>query len=235
MKAQFAVNGKTWTGEQGGTMTETVWPAVAYVEGDTIIKGQTYKKMMELSFAGSVRRPTYIGAIREDETGKVFAVEAESATEELAMDFGLEVGDTWTVNGGRTVHKVMAVGSMSTGSGERRIQVVAEYDADDPSENGPLAILTEDIGYNCLLGQWHGWNRLGTWTQLQACYEQDACIFRAEEANWPDTFGLVDSLSPALSPQDNGRKTAYDMQGRRLELAPGRGIYIRDGRKTVRR
>jgi hypothetical protein len=70
----------------------TIFERIRNVDGDTIIQGQTFQKVLEstsLAFPGN-----YVAAVRSDSLGRVYVVPKDSASSLLLYDFSAQPGDT---------------------------------------------------------------------------------------------------------------------------------------------
>ncbi len=97
---------KIWDDAHGISYDELVSTTILKAEGDTIVGGETYKKIYERTYRHSPRillkngnRPSLFTLVREDD-GKIYFIENEGDTEgKLIFDFNLEEGEeveAWT-------------------------------------------------------------------------------------------------------------------------------------------
>ncbi len=81
------------------------------MKGDTVMLGNTYKKLYETNYDSIISTKTYIGAIRQDSDSKVYFVKENSfyfhsmfhpdftdSTEVMLYDFNIGIGDTVMVS-----------------------------------------------------------------------------------------------------------------------------------------
>jgi len=67
--------------------------------------------------------------------------------------------------------------------------------------------------------------------KLLSCYEDGKCIFTQKDFRSEPGVDRIEELSPALSKRE---EAIFDLQGRRLNAVPAKGLYIRDGKKYVK-
>ena len=215
------------------------------IEGGTLVGDNTWKKVYRIATRDGVESRELSGAMRETD-GKVYFLEGNSDQEGLQYDFSMQTGDeaNLTTRYGTDGWLMGMRQSVVLGSGETLTGYVYELLRKDPQHPREAYVAIEGLGgydgFSLLPFIGIETNTFDNTTEYLSCTLDGDVLATGQEIHElceqvATAYGRLDSLSPALSPQDNGRKTAYDMQGRRLELAPGRGIYIRDGRKTVRR
>lgn len=103
------------------------------------------------------------------------------------------------------------------------------YIVDEPGVGVP------DAGLECLESVGYSMDPFCTdrWftrsPRLESCQENEECIFKGKDFGTLIPLGV--SMPNALM-KDSGN-IYYDLQGRRINSHPARGIYIRDGRKVV--
>ena len=68
-----------------------------YIEGDTIMDGQSFKKMMYSEDTKEYRNTYFWGGVREDDKKVFFHPNRNNSNEELLYDFGASVGDELNV------------------------------------------------------------------------------------------------------------------------------------------
>ncbi len=103
------------------------------------------------------------------------------------------------------------------------------YIVDEPGVCVPDAGLEclESVGYSMdpfCTDRWFTWS-----PRLESCQENEECIFKGKDFGTLIPLGV--SMPNALM-KDSGN-IYFDLQSRRINSHPARGIYIRDGRKVV--
>ncbi len=85
----------------------------------------------------------------------------------------------------------------------------------------------ESVGYNIDPFCTDRWFTMSP--RLESCHEDGECVFKGKDFG---TFIPLDISTMTISVKDSGNNF-YDLQGRRINSLPVKGIYIRDGRKYV--
>ena len=222
-----------------------------YIEGDTLIGGNTWKKV----YANNYDQPvfSYYGAIRQ-EGEMVYGIAAEQDEPLLLYDFGLNVGDIlyWVekqLPGGKpkiyyiSKSAVLGVGHKITvedidtiqvnGQELRRITLKSMYIIKAPPTSSgsatafnPYYVWVEGIG--CEGGLFVSGRKIMDDCELY-CMMNDSVIFEYEDFHLP---GVTDGIQKYEQAVSQGGEI-FDLQGRRLQAAPAKGLYIRDGKKYL--
>jgi hypothetical protein len=233
---QMLSEGKSWlydyvhyesddeTGSGGG-YTRTVYPVSFTIKGDTVIASQHYSKLYRQIRDGVL---TYDSAVRE-EGQSVYRVPNEQTAEELLLSFDPDI-----INKNMTDYdKITTVKSDSIIVNGRRF-CRHRYGTEEWFEKSEI-IGVEGIGFyrnGLVLGM--NFERptcICDYMEFKACNVNGECIFTANDFNvGPITNGIttIQTSPRTVSP-------LYDLQGRRQDTAPRKGIYIRGGKKRVAR
>lgn len=219
----FLEEGKVWTYHYYNDMTGKDFYESKKVNGDTIIGGMNYKKIIDVATGN------YRYGMREDGR-KVYCIYAnyESNGEKLIYDFGLNVGDTFMLyDADETVDPsswatVVYVDTITVGNRAFRV----------------MDVRPNNMTYNSNwwvegIGGMHGIASSsllpGNYYTFSSCQLGGETILMHKDVR---TVGIRDQYNyyKALS---NGY--FYDLQGRRVDSPSRRGVYIRDGRKYIAR
>ena len=220
------------------------------IKGDTVIDGQTYKKVyrddicedkeMQITGIGSqgqesISKHRDIGTTRlyteflREEDKRVFARRANKNSEYLLYDFTLNAGNQLPggfPNSGSMISSIDVV--LAQGQYFRRFHL-------QPRNWGNYVLMwIEGVGhpsglFDSVMASLNDTKII----ELQSCYEDGECIFTKEDFdNLAVTAGMDDLYSPNMSDKTtNGR--CYDLHGRLLRGKPSKGLYIKDGRKRI--
>ena len=205
----FVVEGKTWD-----LMVKYQWlEGVEYIrrcelKGDTTINGIIYKKYYEDG--------TYGGAVRE--MGKKIFI-FNGSQEYLGYDFNLKKDDCIYIN-----ENCIVVVDDSIVSCGRKLKRLGLYRESDALRQANYWI--EGVGSlgGPQLPIYAGLNG-GVLISLIRCYVGNQDIYHNKE---------VKVVSPLpTSPIGRGTDAVYDLQGRRLNARPQRGLYIQGGKMRM--
>jgi len=155
-----------------------------YLDGDTLIEGKTYKKMIERT-PNNLQQPTsYLGAIRED-AGKVFARYTDygykGIGEFLLYDFTVKVGDTIrsTAPYGELSQKpvVWKIDTIELLTGEKRKRFIFRNGGSDWIE-----------GIGCVFGFFSQTEPAATSVSVShlVCYKQGGTAYYTDNSYCPD-------------------------------------------------
>ena len=244
----FVVEGKSWKyyikattswwdGKEAHWDTEYAYSTLT-IKGDTVVNGKEYKKVMHSSDkAFFYEVPEFIYGIIREEDRKVYmrfnypdiydSNEIEYFEEYLIYDFNLKVGDSFTVNYGVNDLNLKLISIEETDG--KRI-----YSFTTNSEYIPTMQWMEGAG-----------------GPYGLCMEQrtdvPTCIFCTRYTFLSLTCSLGDEVLCSFDDEGNvvlgveevkadvnKDKSVYDLQGRRLNVEPSHGIYIKDGKKVAR-
>ncbi len=218
--------GKTWVysyhhfdeeeTNDGTRYNEEIFDVTFSFQGDTIIGGLKYKRLIRCCN----QEINYYAALRE-EGMTLFCIYAETTNEFIIMEFNptkfenagyygifIDYKDTITVNEREFTRHVYE----STDEDYRLVGV-------------------EGVGFDgcgLVLGMT---NILPTcvcdYMDFKACYENGECIFTQEH------FHTTSDVN-ATHAKERNPSQFFDLQGRRLQNKPGKGVYVSKGRKMVR-
>ena len=228
--------GKLWKGEERDFSSKKFQCDYA-ISGDTTINGEAYKKCHKLSFRSiGSGQPVwqYIGALRE-ESKKVYAVDNGQTEEELLFDFGLQVGQTVQIGGGRFEKMVL---KETGGDGQLKLTDIDTVEGEDGStlrrfkfqllEKGATSpeihYWIEGVGTSNYPFSWNI-NVASSYTyQLYGCYEQDLPIY---VPNTPS------GIYQAKEEKATAPLPLLNLHGQRLAGKPRRGIYLQGSHKYM--
>ncbi len=239
----FLVEGKTWV-----TQLFNFHP-VGYVRthetrlsGDTIIDGIHFMRMYERSYLYGEEPPQEwiprIHLIGQDGTKLFYRYESMSGRPDswmfMDLDFMKAAGDSIMAeaySGKPWLFYIQSVSDtvMATSSDQQMRKCMHVKSAWHPYSDD---IWIEGVGSvtfgieNVVLGE-----SVGGFSQLVKCYVGDEVLYEHEFDKRTPSFITLD-ISTDYAPTQE-RRAFFDLQGRRVEGQPRRGLYIRDGRKTV--
>ena len=209
-----------------------VWDRFTYVlEGDTIIGGVTYKRLL---LDGK-----YVCGLREED-GRVY--KRGNNSEGLLYDFNAQPGDIFK-NDECSWMQVGQVRQVSVKGQNRRCLDMYYYSCiGDPEEGEELVVIggyyvadywIEGIGCTGYPHNLFWFDIIGNYPLLVSVYDGDKCIFDIEE------FGSIVATSVRDIPKATNERNIspdapiYDLQGRRLSAMPQKGVYIQNGKKKL--
>ena len=191
------------------------------IKGETEVRGVKYYNVYREE--GGVSKLDQLWREEGRRVYQLYGYGTSYEEERLMYDFGLDVGETVTVNGGFTM-SVTNVDLVKVSSGSFRRFTVR-------GDGSPLYWI-ESVGapmgidYPC--GQLFNDGRE---RKLLSCYEDGACIFTQDDFN---ASAFTDGIAGASTiGQVPASSCCFDLQGRRLNSQPRRGIYVKDGKKFV--
>ncbi|MBR2235719.1 MAG: hypothetical protein IJ892_11780 [Prevotella sp.] len=220
-----------------------------YIKGDTLIYNETWKKVF---FSKEGQEDSYFAAMRE-EGQKVYAIASGCDTPRLLYDFSLQVGDTpicisesklcgafdcliestesLNYDDWYTRMELKHIDVINVNGQERR-RFIFESDYSACSRklsdfSYPALVWVEGIG-SCG-GPFLSWSKPTPESRL-TCYLDGNVIFEDEDFYVP---GATDDINQHTSVYAFGKDEKYDLQGRRIDATPAKGVYIRNGRKQV--
>ena len=231
-----AVEGRRWEYGLAGTGEPVLRQ---WIEGDTIIGGQRYALLYEQR---GDDEPRLCGAMRESQCDfgwvdscKVYCYDLASQQEHLLMRQGMVSPEGYPPHTDKQqVYEPM------TGMDRTFTMALARNISSADHTYRVMHLLTaegdtlrwvEGIGYEerGLLSGADAANYT-----LLSCYDDETCIYStvtAEQPFIPDD--IKDLPTPSSLRHALSSSAVYDLQGRRLNGVPQRGVYIRDGRKVV--
>ncbi len=224
-----------------------------YIDGDTVIGGQSYKKVyetvktvdkqllytspaeaaqgMEEVVHQDVNTTTLHRLFLREADKKVYALNTRpssgaDATEYLLYDFSLAAGDKVPSEfpiAGTFISSVDTI--TAQGRYYRRYHLgPREYGGYEP-------LWVEGVGHPG--GPFNSISIMtndGAVYKLLSCYEDGECIFTYEDFNQP---GLTAGVEPPVTNVREPTGAVYDLLGRRLAAPPKKGVYIQDGKKIL--
>jgi hypothetical protein len=201
------------------------------LEGDTIMGGVTYKRLLS---GGKC-----ILGMREED-GRIYERGQDWNSEVLLYDFNAQPGDVFEDpddGSGSSWMQVEQVGQVDVGGQSRRCLIMYSYYMDPllgTIKGGYFAdYWIEGIG--CTGGPYFtSWYMMiGNKPLLLSCYDGDECIFDIEEFAGFVTTSVEDIPRAVHSRSVSPDAPIYDLQGRRLSATPQKGVYIQHGKKRV--
>ena len=192
------------------------------VDGDSIVDGKTCKKLLvDYRNLVEVVYPKYIVAYESN--GRVYRID-EDGERHPVMDMSLHKGDVfddinvvlkedYIVIDGVRRKRLMIDSGVDHTNGEY-IYYMVEGIGLNKDEFVSLGLIDENIFFHRLI----------------ACYDYGKCIFSATDFDKEDTSGMT--YHNVVLPTDN---SIYDLQGRtRRDIMKGE-IFIRNGKKYIKR
>ncbi len=161
-------------------------------EGDTILNGVNYKKLMETWNAPSDIW-TFHSAFREDESGKVFKNWGWDTEERLFYDFGLEQGDIFYFHLPHSSDSiplhVTAVDSVTLLNGEKRKRISLD---DNTNFEHWIEGIGSTNGVAFVAANW--WYIIDLYVDLNCYFEDDEEMYKHGnyETCWYTTVGIDD-------------------------------------------
>lgn len=184
------------------------------IMGDTLINEVRYSRLM---YCPEGRTPAYYSALREEGTA-VYCIDNGKTEERILQDFGVEYPSIYKWNGD-SIDYIQVRGSYYL----RHIYDV-KYDK----------IAVEGIGFQykgILYGMYPMYAAGYNYDFFLRCELNGKTIFTNDDFHpkivFPTAIQEVQTKKNAASPY-------YDLQGRRLQNKPGKGVYVSKGRKMVR-
>lgn len=250
----FAQNGKVWETQVGWIM-ENVYGN--YIDGDTLINGETWKKVYNYVFLPEWGC-TYYAAIR-DEGKKVYAIAKGSTKPRLLYDFNLKKGDILRcgVEGNafgcllekdekpdtllgfpfESYLRVDKIDTIKVRDLQFRRFTLTLLDAyKEYYRTGEASVLDNVVwveGVGSGAGPFSPWLPLPPRKSIfTSCCIGKTCIFG--DTDFYDAEVSV-SVNSILSKRKDNENNNFDLTGRRLNSTPEKGIYIKDGKKWLRK
>lgn len=203
----------------------TGYPYELIIKGDTVLNGQSYKKLVRTD------SQKFVSGLRQ-EGNRVY--EYITTTEELIFDFDLHEGDLYT---SKTDHltkmRVGHVWSIRVNGIERR--VLAMWAAGENVVEDDSSLVDYWIeGVGCMNGPhfplW--WSATGMSSLLLECRQDVQPIITSEDIA-ESIISSVDAVSQSVPITSNS--VSYDLQGRHHSGPPQHGgVYIQNGRKVLK-
>lgn len=202
------------------------YPFQLVLEGDTMMTGKTYKKMMRIQ----ADEKRFICGLRQD-GDCVYGCYQNGGSEELFFDFGLNEGDIFLDSNDDFDKMLVNQADKIVVNGiECRRLFMWFYEEGAEIIDGFVNIWIEGVG-----GVIGGpafpfqWAVIGNQTMVLSCYQENELLYSAEDHNVPPVTESIADNKLFL----NSSSQIFDLQGRRLKAVPEKGVYIRGGRKIV--
>ena len=226
----FLVDGKAWYYETIHQDTQHIIGKY-FIDGDTLIASKNCKKLMG-EMSGSA--PYSIGALYEEEK-KVWMFSYRNPQDSwkepvacLLYDFSCKEGDVMEVNlvaYGEMVLKVDKIETVYTFTRPRRLFTLS--DVSEKNRNSGPAYWLEGVGSRLsMMALWP----VRPGAVFVSC-EIDGVQIADQSSFGPAALGTD---IKEITTDFNSNNPIHDLQGRRLNGIPQKGIYIRNGRKYVR-
>ena len=211
------------------------------MQGDTVINGKTYKKVycQFKEYYGDENQHYYC-AVRE-ENYRVYIVEEDATEEQQIYDFS-DWGETiifthndikYGRNGGIRRERFLPGQveftiarfrgeelNFSYGPGTWVVAVGAPYSS-NPFSKDNLDLYYRDVE-----------PKFGKYIDVRTCMKDGEYIYMDD---WRTSHGSPITSIDDISPVDNSPidSPLYDLQGRRLNAQPSKGVFIQSGKKVV--
>jgi len=204
------------------------------LRGDTIISGIHFMKRYVRECRQGEELPetwnewSYIG----QEGSKIYLYNSRTKELNPIMDFGLNVGDVFTLYTDEIDLRVAAVtDTIIASSSDKRARKCLYLEMELFGVCSEADIWVEGIG--SLIYGITGMNVMytGSDSYLEKCVEEDRILYsRSGDAT---DIGEASPLNDKGEMINDKRSGVYDLQGRKLTQKPQKGIYILNGRKVV--
>ena len=201
-------------------------PSSLVIKGDTVVDGIEYKKIMHesesVTYYNEDENPNFLYGIIVE--GFFFYENKEF----LIYDFGLNVGDCFVEDFNGLFTTTLKLESIEVKDGKRI------FNFSTNNNQSPTRQWMEGAGGRYALGLEEIWD-IPTciecdwlYPQYQSCYIGDDCLCTFDE-NGNVVLGVE-----VIKTIDGKDDSIYDLQGRRLNAEPERGLYIKDGKKIAK-
>ena len=224
---------KTWLcqGYKGGDVltTDGYYLYSCYLKGDTVV-GSRHCKKMYMYNDRNLGETTYEGAFYE-ESRRVYRFLPGQEDAQLMYDFSLDNGDETTVHCASTgswhIRKVADVYQMYDGK-PRHVTIFSE---DEPTFKGYWMDGVGVLSRFCVMNP-AGFSLLGgIWgAGVIECSINGDILYRSSDY---ETIMGIDSPNFTQKSTPFTSRNLYDLQGRRLNAKPTKGIYIQNGKKYL--
>ena len=228
----FLKEGKTWQ-YRYQNMSGKQYMQSLVVRGDTTINDLDYKKIYD------VASDAYQFALREDGK-KVYCKFQNMNAPKLLYDFGKNEGEVVSEEAGplgeneRLVVRVVSVDTVKSGERLlRRMGLVEELWVDNEFFGpGSKETWIEGLGSSCYLTT--PIREPGNFYNFHSCWIGDD-VLGVDELFWANetVTSIKDSHKAIHSRSASPDLPLYDLQGRRINIKPQKGVYIQNGKKIV--
>ena len=213
-------DGKCWYGKEVSPFIDRDFTCNYYLSGDTLIGNELFQKCYRLSNrSGDAANVLYYYAALQEKDRRVYAVVREATEKKLILDFNLQVGDSLHCEYGQSFLEIVSEGGDAH-------YVLEKIDSVAAVDGSPLRrYWFEGVGTNSYPFNWnfiissYGY-------ALQGCYEEGVLFYGNPI---PESIMMLN-----MSPSDNSNSQYFDLQGRRLNGKPAKGMYIQNGKKYVK-
>jgi len=189
------------------------------MKGDTVIGGNCYKRV----FITENETTQYWGATR-DKDMQVYMVKAGSSSEKLYYDFGYDT--EYVIDFGNEEARAGKSFYSATNTGEiYKLSYIYPFDKYSELQRASSFLWIDGIGNTT--EPFEPLDGLG----FYECYEDGKCLFNMDTIMELITNTPV-SIRNVIRYDTNS--TLYDLQGRRINGQPAKGMYIQNGRKYVK-
>ena len=205
-----------------------VWNRISYVlEGDTIIDGVSYKRLL------SDRK--FVCGLREEE-GRVYGHGWgwNPDSEALVYDFNAQPGDVFKNDDENIMVQVKRVRQVNINGLSRRCLEMHHYDVDEKGEryNGFFAdYWIEGIGCTGYMHNPFWWEVIGNYPLLLSCYDGEECIFNIEDFNGIVT-AIKDTPEAVHRHSIDSDTPIFNLDGQKVNNSY-KGVVIQDGKKRI--
>ena len=203
--------GKMWTYESNASSPENACQYTYYLQGDTIIGEQKYWKLFKDG------KEKYQCALREEDR-QVYCLDKGSQEEQLLYSFKAQAGEILSVMGSTAEVNYTSVYSRE-GLNYGSLTVAADW-------NGNMLHFFWLDGIGSLEELLHPTTEYWGENRLLACTVGNQVVYALPG------YETSVKASNVKSRQEQG--AIYDLQGRRVQGTPQRGLYIREGRKVIK-
>ncbi len=197
------------------------WPHTYVLKGDTVMNGETYKKLF--------LDGRFVCGLREED-GRIYECSWDETPERLTFDVNLRPGDIFKDKFDDQVGmEVKQVRRFSISGTNRRCLDMWVYEEGAEIIEGLVDYWIEGIG--CMAGPPYSpfWWEGSSGSLLLSCYDGDKCIFSTED------LSPITNIQPIITNCSSYyHQEIYDLHGRRLKGTPQKGVYIHNGRKYVK-
>lgn len=202
-------------------------PYSYFVKGETDANGRTYERIFK---QGS---ENVIFLLRQQDS-QVFRTLPDTNAEQLVYDFSLNEGDIFVFDkDAGLLLRVDKAEIISIDGIERRVLWMKYYTEDFPEIDQPLAdIWVEGIGGVvtapcCMEKVWATTES----TAVEECMQNGESLFSFNDFSTLATSISLDNVEVAVG----NLSDFYNLQGHRLTREPDKGLFIKDGRKYLKR
>ena len=221
-------------------------PLSYFLSGDTVINDELYSRCFCGQIDNAEAQTFYYGAFQEKDR-RVYMYDIVTLEKRLLFDFNLKVGDEFGLADGNPCEyivkkghgkldlRVMDISKVEDANGKEIRRFHLRSTSSNPETNNQNVYWTEGVGKDYVINDsecWRSdiWNwRIGEESgksySLLGCYEGGQVIYPKNETD------VITNPNGAMLKANN---LLFDLQGRRINGEPKRGLYIRDGKKVIK-